>query len=112
MVYVLLSVHLNALCACLLCVHACACSWQELQCTLMMEIIRNFLQLGRWWWCFFFGKGGGGYEWVRTRVEVRLKESLIGWGVGEGLCLTDVRVHGAVAHQSPKFSSVFEGCWW
>ena len=57
------------------CVCVCACTCLLLAgaraCTLMMEIIRNFLQLGRWR-CFFGEAGGGGAaagwvgcEWVR-----------------------------------------------
>lgn len=56
---------------------------------LMMEIIRNFLQLGRW-----LQRGGGaagrvGCEWVRKRGEVRVKEVWVGgcmrvWG---GVCM-------------------------
>lgn len=44
-----LSVHLCALCAVfVVCVRGCADSWQDTEhCTLMMEIIRNFLKLGR-----------------------------------------------------------------
>lgn len=85
MVYVLVSVHLYALRACLLC--ACAqvlALGGDTAHTLMMEIIRNFLQLGRWWWVFFFWRGAQrpgwvGCEWVRKRGEVRMKESVSEW---------------------------------
>lgn len=71
------------LCVPVCCVCACTCLLLAVDtaCTLMMRIIRNFLQLGRWWW-WGVSVGWVGCEWVRKRGEVSLNES-----VGGGVCL-------------------------
>ena len=81
-----------------------------------MEIIRNFLKLGRWLGFYFLFSGRRGQDgwdvcgWKTG--EVRIKESMSGWGGLWLCCLTDACVRVELQPTKATFQHWWWGLWW